>query len=156
MITESMDSPHKLTDITDESPHAMMINMIHGDRVKNVKVHRMDDGPDHVLTFERDGNMEIHHIPEDPFSVGKIQSDRTGPNMRFASTAVDLAKNHVNAGGSVRIVATPETIEKFHGIAKKVASRNNAEPSDVSNVPDPEFYGWFGQKLSAFTVRKMT
>jgi hypothetical protein len=53
-------------------------------------------------------------------------------------------------------VATPETIEKFHGIAKKVASRNNAEPSDVSNVPDPEFYGWFGQKLSAFTVRKMT
>lgn len=109
VLLESGDYVATLTDVTHEfgqQPH-----------LRNFRVYRNETG-DHVITFEKQGAVEIHHADRD-FKSGSIlthEHDSKGPNTKFISMIAQLGKTFIDAGKKVRISAPTDMLKKYHRI----------------------------------------
>lgn len=128
-LVESLDHVSRIKDITDD------FNVPDG--LHNFRVHETEDG-DNLISFEKDGAVEIHHANKDGVS-GKIltgENNNKGPNSRFVSNMFHLGTEFLHAGKNVRIVAPDNMINKYHRIANIV---KNTHKFDIGSIEHSHF-----------------
>lgn len=151
-LTEVFDSPFEMKDGESDMLGFMMKTAAEMKGAKDVKVYDMGDSGDKVATFIHDGAMEIHHLHSSGLQ-GAMNPKSTKPNPRFVSTAIKLGKDHVESGGTVRIVGTPDVHRAFEPLAKRVTDRLGYETKS-HQIADTSFYTPFPQTLHAIEIRK--
>lgn len=135
-IAESFDSDMNLHDVTHiaqkEDPERFAEYKKSG--IKHVKVEYDPDSNEVIHTLYRDGAWEIHHQKGD--TVGEIINSGK-PALKFIGKMYSFIKEKVDAGDKVRLSGTPEMVEKYHTIAKKIVNMHgNSSLTDIENGID--------------------
>ena len=111
LISEMFDKPWSLEkdhDMTEfhkkDAPEVYK-----GYKITNVNTHKIEGHRGHLLSFQRDGILEAHHIP--PGGEVGIEHGGNVPNPRFYSTMIHhLKTNGLDKGRSVRVCTTDERL----------------------------------------------
>jgi hypothetical protein len=127
----------ELTDMVDS-----MTPMMHGD-VSNVVVHTTTgDDPYHIMTLDHDGAKEVH-VFKNMTDIGRLGGPQSA--MPLLSTAISFAKPHLDAGGTVRLLAHPDAKDSYGKLLAlhRDAKNYNITPLEGHIGPDwTEKSGW--------------
>jgi hypothetical protein len=151
-IAEVFDKPYSIKDGEDDMMGFMMKHSAELKGAKNVKVYDIGEEGDKIAAFHYDGALELHHLPASGMQ-GTMNPEAHKPNPRFVSTAIALGKDHVDKGGKVRIVGTPDVHAAFEPLAKKVSKRLGYNMTS-SEMKDTSFYSPFPVKLHQIEISK--
>ena len=142
-LLESLNYIPELEDVT----HEYTIGI---ERYDDFKAYRSKKG-DNIITFKKDGAHEIHHADEN-FLSGRIkhQNENGKRNYTFVPTMFYIAKNFVDAGKTVRVVAHANNdggnlIVKYHDLANTIKSKHNFHVSELE--PDEPTYNSKGDGI---------
>lgn len=124
LLMESFSSPMKYSVGEEDMLGMMASSAAHIIGASNPKVYNLGN-KEKILTMERNGNLEMHHYPEDLSNMGSIIQGREKPNMRLISTAMQIAEPHLSSGGTVAIPSSTEMHHRFLPIAHMLGRKMN-------------------------------
>jgi hypothetical protein len=139
LLMESLDSRYNIV-------RSVPYGNVNG--VEDYTEHHTED-PDHTFyTFKKGDAYEIHHSFKG--ISGEPVNSKT-PALKFAGTALHLAKGIMKYGHKVRIAGSEEMVNDYHKIAKLLGRRDGYQIGDLE--PYEDFSG-VGKQMLSFTVNK--
>jgi hypothetical protein len=144
-INEVFDNPwDKEHDehMTNEMQHFLSNHKEPHESFNNVKAHKLEGDNGHLISYTRNGVLEVHHLDKDQNS-GEIQNGNK-PNPRFYSTMIEHLKTHgLDKGRPVKVVSTKDSVLSKHykNIIPKITKREgyeieHGEDSSLGNKVD--------------------
>lgn len=99
------------------------------DGIVQSMVYQNQNNPDEVfISMNVNGAWEVHHNIFDrntgKFVSGKRLGKTTGANPRFISTALNLYKNRLSKGHSIRVVGTPDVWPTYEKAIEHILLRD--------------------------------
>lgn len=138
VLTESLDTPYKLSDITS-TVHKDVYDQLEPQGFSELTFHKCDDEDGHFFfTGKRNGAYEVHHLnyKSGVQKVGVNQSGLDKNPSKFVTTAMMLGTDKLKSGHPVRIVAEPTMIYSYHRLAKVVGKWFGYSVSDHAQSDD--------------------
>jgi hypothetical protein len=150
ILSESFDKPLTTVPVPEDSMLHQMgtfsAAMIGGSNFKMASIP--DNG--FILQFDKDGATELHHVDEN-LTGGYKKDIPTKSAIRFASTFANHAKNIINSGTPVRIVAHENLADNFRRITDRLLAKN---PEYTASNTKDDVHPITGDKLKSWEIYK--
>lgn len=146
-IAEVFDSPWTLKrELYTDFWYGIQHQLKHFYKTSIFSLFRVQETNDYILEFVYKNYYEIHHI-DSKLRSGELKMDSENPNPRFYSTLIERIKHHVGKAHGVRVVTTQKLITKYHSLAKKLATKNQYNISEIEPYVTPT-----GEKYECFYI----
>lgn len=140
-LTEVFDHPWTKEydhDMTTKLKDHIAANKEPHEEFNNIKAHKLEGDNGHLMSYHRNGALEVHHMDKDFNSGDKEKTEKdTKPNPRFYSTMIHHMKEHgLDKGKPVRVVSPKDSklSTKYKKVVGKLAKRDGYETTHSSDT----------------------